>query len=349
MKYSKILQLSAGLILAFAGLYIFFGKTGEGEEAIIPSLIQEISNKSISALLLCAFLSIFVMWLRALRWHIILPKCEDGAHKNGLFPITTISFMINNILPARLGEAARVILLWKRNGFPVATSIGSLIVERILDVIVFASFFFIPVFLSPKLAAKLQNDIHPAAMLITIGIAVSIALLVGLLFLYVLKPQWFRKNIGKTGRFLPSKISAKGQSIGTQLESSLDWIFSKRKVIKITFLSYAVAFCYSIMLIVLASQWSAFGILEGMFGQAFASFGAAIPLTPGYVGTLHAALKTGLTLTGIDPTKAMAIAVVYHALPFVTVTAAGLFFLFSLNIKFKDITQKPVGVKSEEG
>ncbi|MCL2688613.1 MAG: flippase-like domain-containing protein [Chitinispirillia bacterium] len=345
----KILQLLAGLVLAVAGLYIFFGKSGEGEEAILSSLMRELSNTSISALALCAVLSIFVMWLRGLRWHIMLPKCEDGAHKKGLFRIVTIAFMINNILPARLGEAARVVLLWKRNGFPVATSIGSLVVERILDAIVYASFFFVPIFLSPALASRLQNDVHPAAMLFAVGAAVIVALTVGLLIFYVLKPQWFRKTVGKTGKFLPSKISGKGQNIGAQLESNLNWAFSKRKIIQIAFLSYAVAFCYSLMLIVLASQWGTFGIIESMFGQAFASFGAAIPLTPGYVGTLHAALKTGLTLTGIDPTKAMAMAVIYHALPFVTVTAAGLLFLFSFNIKFKDITQKPVGVKSEEG
>jgi len=347
MKYSKILQLAAGLILAAAGLYIFFGKSGEGEEAILPSLMRELSTKSFSALALCAVLSIFVMWLRAVRWQIILPKCEDGAHKNELFHITTISFMMNNILPARLGEAARVVLLWKRNGFPVATSIGSLIVERILDMIVYTSFFFIPVFLSPALAAKLQNDIHPAAMLITIGMAALVVLTIGFMFFYVLKPQWFRAAVGRAGKILPSKISGKGQSIGTQLESNLDWTFSKRKVIAVAFLSYAVAFCYSTMLIVLASQWGTFGILESMFSQSFASLGAAIPLAPGYVGTLHAALKMGLTLTGIDPSKAMAMAVVYHALPFIVITAAGLFFLFSLNIKFKDITQKPVGIKNE--
>ena len=347
MKYSKILQLSAGLVLAGAGLYIFFGKSGEGEDAILPSLMRELSNTSITAIALCAVLSILTLWLRSLRWHIMLPKCEDGAHKKGLFPIVTIAFMVNNILPARLGEAARVVLLWKRNGFSAATSIGSLILERMIDVMVFASFFFIPVFLSPALAAKLQSDVHPAAMLVAIGAAASVASVIGLLFFYVLNPQWFRKTVGKAGKFLPSKISGKGQSIGAQLESNLNWAFSKRKVIKVAFLSYGVAFCYSAMLLILASQWGTFGILESMFGQAFASFGAAIPLAPGFVGTLHAALKWGLTLTGIDENKAMAMAVIYHALPYVTITAAGLFFLFSLNIKFKDITQKPVEVKNE--
>lgn len=272
----------------------------------------------------------------------MLPENEAGAHKRGLFPIVTIAFMVNNILPARLGEAARVVLLWKRNGFPVATSIGSLILERLLDVMVYASFFFIPVFLSPQIAAKLQSEVHPAAMLVAAGAAAGFAAAAGLLFLYVLKPQWWRSAAGKFGGRLPSKISSKGASIGSQLQSNLDWAFSKRKVIKVTFLSYAVGFCYSAILFVLASQWKTFGILESMFGQAFASFGSAIPLAPGFVGTLHAALKMGLTLTGIDPGKAMAMAVLYHALPYVVTVAAGLFFLFSLNIKFKDITQKPV-------
>ena len=87
MKYSKVLQLGAGLVLAGAGLYIFFGKSGEGEDAILPSLVRELSNTSISAIALCAVLSILTLWLRSLRWHIMLPKCDGDAHKKGLLEL----------------------------------------------------------------------------------------------------------------------------------------------------------------------------------------------------------------------------------------------------------------------
>ncbi|MFW5813444.1 MAG: lysylphosphatidylglycerol synthase transmembrane domain-containing protein [Fibrobacterota bacterium] len=333
MKLSRILQFSGGLALAGAGLYVFF------DSLDMSSLVEKISKTSPFVLVVCAFLSVFTLWLRALRWHILLPSADKPAHKLGLFPIVTIAYMVNNILPARLGEAARVLLLWKRNGYTVATSVGSLALERVIDILVFSSFFFLPVLLSGNVRELLDGAKNgKILMLFAGGAALFFVVALVLLFIYSVLPRRFSSAAGRLNSLLPPKIQKFGCKIGSELISNLDWVFSKAKVVKVALLSYAVAFCYSLILIVLADDFGTFGVFESLFGQAFAAFGAAIPLTPGFVGTLHAALLQGLTFIGVDAGKAGAMVILYHALSYLPVTVLGLFFLFSMNVTIRDIT-----------
>ncbi|MFP4164412.1 MAG: lysylphosphatidylglycerol synthase transmembrane domain-containing protein [Chitinispirillaceae bacterium] len=340
MKISRILQFAGGLALAGAGLYVFF------DSLDLSSLAKKISDTSPWVIVVCSFLSIFTLWLRAIRWRIILPPAEGTAHKKGLFRLVTIAYMVNNILPARLGEAARVLLLWRRNGYTVAASIGSLVLERVIDMMVFSSFFFLPVLFSPILRSVLdQNPNRKIVIFLAVGSLLMCVVALGGLFIYSLIPQKFRSIAHTLSTYLPSKVQRFGQKIGSELVSNLDWVFSKRKIVKVVLLSYATAFCYSFILYFLAGDSAVFGVLESMFGQAFAAFGAAIPLTPGFVGTLHAALLQGLIFIGIDPGKAGAMVILYHALSYLTVTVAGLFFFFSMNVTISDITRADDQIK----
>ena len=336
----RILTAAAGLALAGAGLYVFF----RGDDTVFQTLLAEMSGTSAAAVAACLGLAVVSMWLRALRLSVMLPDATDGGalHKRGLFAVTTVSFMINNILPARLGEAARVLLLWKRNGFPVAMSIGVLLLERALDVIVYLAFLFVPVLFSPALAASLRG-INPAVMAVIWFAFAAFAALIALFTLYAFMPQFFRKAAWRTGALLPAKAQAAAQKIGAELESSLGWIFSARKAAAVSALTVATCSCYAAMLTILVAEWNSFGILESMLAQAFAAFGSAIPLAPGSVGTLHAVLLEGLKIIGIEAGRARAVVVLYHGLQYVVITLLGLLLLAGMGLKFRDITKSPDG------
>jgi uncharacterized membrane protein YbhN (UPF0104 family) len=113
------------------------------------------------------------------------------------------------------------------------------------------------------------------------------------------------------------------------------------------FLSIAIIACYPAMLILLLHD-PLFGILSGMFSAACAAIGAAIPLAPGYIGTLHAFLKLGLVKCGIETNTAAAATLVYHAIGFSAVTIAGLYYYLRLRISFKEIGKAKAELDKEE-
>jgi uncharacterized membrane protein YbhN (UPF0104 family) len=101
--------------------------------------------------------------------------------------------------------------------------------------------------------------------------------------------------------------------------------------------TYCIMICYALTIAMLARD-PAFTVLHGLFAQAFAAMGAAIPLAPGYVGTLHAVLLQGLLLCGLTREKAMVTAILYHAIPYCAVTLLGLYYFFKMRVSFKEIS-----------
>lgn len=319
MKKSTILQIGAGALITAGGLYIFF------KEVKLATLWQEVCRTPLSIIIVAALMSPISLFLRAVRLKLFLRSSNKTPVKD-LFPQTVIGFMANNIFPARLGEALRVFLLWKKSGFTLAESIGALVVERLIDTVFFMPFFFIPVFFSENL-----KSLYMYAYLLLAGFTAICVCGV----LYSRFPL-FVKKIGNwfTG-FLPEKLRKSVQKIGTEVISNLDWLFSIKKTSGVFLLSFVILFCYAIMMWLLGIDVQNFGALGGMFGVAFAAIGAAIPLAPGYVGTMHLLLLNGLGLAGVAADRAGAIAILYHAIGYVTVTSLGLYYFFSIKLSFR--------------
>ena len=85
------------------------------------------------------FLVLVSFFLRALRWQFILAS----SHKIGIwraFHPMMIGFMINCILPGRLGEFARPAILQKKDKVPFATGIATVAAERVFDVAALVTF-----------------------------------------------------------------------------------------------------------------------------------------------------------------------------------------------------------------
>jgi glycosyltransferase 2 family protein len=335
MKFSRPLQLAAGLALAAGGLYIFFHNVD------VARLRTELLSCKPHTIVICAVCSALTILIRALRWKVMLPDVEN-ANKRNLFPIVAIAFMLNNILPARLGEAARVVLLWKKNNYNPAQSIGSIVMERIFDSLAFAACFFIPVFL----LSSLRNAHIAGAMLfgknLTLGFVAllffaCVASVCIILFLYTKFPEKLMKIASTIIKLLPVSLGKKLESIGEDVFSNLEWIFSFKKIICVLGYTALMMLSYGFIMAIITAQ-SGFTIVHGIFANSFAAMGAAIPLAPGFVGTLHAVLLQGLLLCGLDREKAIAVTILYHAIPYCAVTALGLFYFFRMHLTFKELT-----------
>lgn len=329
MNKKTVLQVAGGIFLCAAGVYLFL------KNVQIQDLWNEILSIQIWVILFAVILNPLSLWLRSLRWRLILPDNSCKSRKT-LFPVVMIGFMINNILPARLGEAARAVLLWKRNGYTFTQSAGSLIVERILDTLVFLSFFFIPVFFRSDLKELLIYALIASGLFCGVLIAFII---------YSRYPDLILKKINGMIDLLPEKLHTGCRKIADELISNLEWLFSGRKAFSIGILSGLVVFCQMMVMLLLANGETAFGILGSMFGVAFAALGSVIPLSPGYIGTLHAVLLQGLNLLGMELEKAGAIAILYHAIGYFTVTVIGLYYFFCTRISIKELGKAKEKIK----
>src|SRR5215218_6832388 len=84
--------------------------------------------------------------VRAERWHQILELAKVHARRVDCYALTTVGYMGNNVLPARAGEALRVVLLAQRSNGSKRTLLGSVVAERLLDVIALLTIFIVTVY-----------------------------------------------------------------------------------------------------------------------------------------------------------------------------------------------------------
>jgi uncharacterized protein (TIRG00374 family) len=337
MKPMRILQVTLGLALGATGLFIFFRKVD------FHKLSSELLACNPWTVALCAALAILSLLLRSRRWNIMLPNNMQWS-KKGLFSIVAVAFMLNNILPARMGEVARVVLLWKKNGYNPAVSIGSLILERCIDLLAFMACFFVPVFALDSMQTSSMGAVSAGGFknitLLTFAWALCGIFVLSLiaLFLYARFPLQIRGVGNKLAALLPRSIRNKTAKMASEALLNLHWTASLRKTASVFFYTALIMLCYAGTIIALIHD-PRFGLFHGLFANAFAALGAAIPLAPGFVGTLHAVLLQGLLLCGISREKATAVTILYHAIGFITVTIIGLFFYFRMQVKVKDISE----------
>lgn len=322
--FSTIVKLILGVSIAALGLYFFL------KDVDVDRLFIELRSIRISALVVSCGFVFLTLILRSIRWKFILPD-TPGTSKKHLFSNISIGFMVNNILPARIGEAARAFILWRKNRFPAAVCIGTLILERMIDLIVFFIFFILPVLILPQCSsARLRLFAFVMCGIILFCIAC--------MFLYArFQALTVRAGVWLLKR-LPERFRDKPARIGRELASTLEWLHSGKRICAVVCLSFLTLLCYPAMLIFLAGNSGfPFGVLEGMFSQAFAAFGAAIPLAPGYVGTMHAVMFQGLSILGMDGDHARALVIVYHAINYIPITILGLYFLFRADLSLGEI------------
>jgi len=83
-----------------------------------------------------AFLLVFSNVVRAARWKILLSPQKDIGNKQ-LFEATMMGYMGNNVLPFKLGEVLRAVVVAKRHDLKVSGVGASIVVERGLDMFSF--------------------------------------------------------------------------------------------------------------------------------------------------------------------------------------------------------------------
>lgn len=69
--------------------------------------------------------------LKTWRWRILL---EKQVLSSKLFAILTVGYLANNLLPARAGELVRIYLVGRKEKLGISKTLGSIVVEKILDI-----------------------------------------------------------------------------------------------------------------------------------------------------------------------------------------------------------------------
>ena len=271
------------------------------------------------------------LFVRSVRWGLLLPGRNLSPWL--LFRTLVIGFMVNDILPLRLGEVARIVLLARNASTPVGVSFASIIVERVLDGLALIALLALGMVLLGRSDWLLQ---------MTIASIFFCGLLVVLLWA-ALAPRLARGIAGVLTGPLPPRFR---DPLRRLVDGTLDGLRPIThpgiglSVIALSLLAWAIE---ATMYIVIMFGFNVPDPLAaGPFGAAVANLATLVPSSPGYVGTFDLALQRVLTdVFGAASDVATSATLVVHLTFIVPVVALGLFFLWKEDLPLAQLARRP--------
>ena len=252
--------------------------------------------------------------IRVARWRLMLRHLGSGIPFGSAAQVFLASFALNNVAPLRAGDALRVFAASRQTGLTPSRLAGTLIVERAMDLICLAAFFFAGLALvgggGVPVGAVYTGLIGTLALFAAVFVAPG-PILRGLARLSRL-PRVRRSGGIRRGLLLARRMLS---AIRRLMDPALVWSAGAATVL-------AWAFEGAVFLAVLGS--AAPSLFAPWFSMASGTLFTLLPGTPGHVGTFDFGAQWALVAEGAQRLEATAAVLVIHGVLWLPVTVAGL-------------------------
>jgi len=302
--------LGTGLSLAF--LWLAF------RDVHISRMVAILSQADRRFVALALTLVLASPLVRAARWKLLYYPHQDGLSHFKLAEVLLIGQMVNIVVPARLGELARVYFMGKTQSR--ARTLGTIAVEKWLDIMMLLLLLLlVPVFVS--LPPWFRDSRGSLA-------AFAFAFLGAALILSYGKDRLLTL-VESLSRLLPANWRARVQrAVGLAL-GSLDvlrspWVGLKLQGWSLLIWSLSILVNY----IVLLALGLPLPFAAALFLLAVLQVGVAVPSAPGKLGVFHYLCTLALAPFGVEKSAALSYAVLLYFVVFSPPLLLGALFLW---------------------
>lgn len=318
MGVRRSLIVAGGLAISAAALWVVVQTVNVAEAA---DILASADPRPVVAILGVVAVQALV---RAWRWSVLIPTHAD--HKPSplrMLPPMLTGYLGNTVLPARLGEPMRAVIAARRERIGATEALGSVLVERIIDIAMLAVVGFLaafavgaPAWVVQVLGVAVVVGAAGTLILVTVGLEplLGLAERIGL-------ARWprvrdvarrFIATLGGRGR-RGAVLMAAGLSIGAWvLDATSFWLAG---------ISVGADLPYAGAIIV----------------SAVSVMGTAVPSAPGFVGTFHLAAAATAGALGVPGAEALALAVVVHAVTLIPLAFGGAVSLVAMGASFGEV------------
>jgi len=275
------------------------------------------ANYWLSIPLLLCYTAFFV--LKAVRWRLIIKPMKVTDTKTLVAPMM-LGFFGNNILPAHLGDFIRMYLGARALGLRSAQILGTLVLERVFDVLAIVLLF--------EIALIFGGFALPAVSSVHVIIEIAGIVLLLLLLSYVLWTPVFLKVVGGVLFFVPRHWREAVLHQMALSATGLATIRSPRLLVPIV-LNSIVQWAIAGLAIYISLQAVGLDLplTAGILVLTATVFAVMLPAAPGFFGAIQLAFILTLKPYGVSEDMAFAASVYYHVLTYSAVTLFGFYLI----------------------
>jgi glycosyltransferase 2 family protein len=261
--------------------------------------------------LLLALLAYYATFpLRGYRWAFILGKVGTTVHLAAATEILFLSWFVNCLVPAKLGDLYRAYLLKANYGGSASRTVGTIFIERIADIIVIAGLALAAGYWSFRGRQRPEVD-----ALFIAGLVLAV-----LLVLFVVALRFFGHQLT---RFLPLRL----RELYARFHEGSTGALTARSLPTILILTAAIWLLEGgrVFFVIRALNLpdANLGISASVFVALAAALLTAIPLSPAGIGFVEAGIVGALLIYGVPHEPAVAVALTDRAISILTVIVLG--------------------------
>lgn len=265
--------------------------------------------------------ALFSHYLRAERWRLLIEHDKKELDRVTLFSGVMAGYLLNLVFP-RLGEVTRPVYVAKREGLSSSKLIGTIVLERTIDIAVMAFLMFVVsvyVITDPSLLSQIFGEetvqffqsgmkIEGVLWVLLFGLVAAGLAYLGWKFLEFLgkRFEFFEHWVGR----LKELLLLFWEGLASARKVKRWWLFILLTIliwIGYTFMSYIPFWMFDMQ--------ATFGLtfLDALVITVISAIGIAIP-SPGGVGTYHYFVKQSLLiLFAVPAVTGIAYATITHA------------------------------------
>jgi glycosyltransferase 2 family protein len=312
LSAKQAIQVLASFIVAILIFWYLY------KDIRMESLVNALQQASMSYIGLSVALSIFGYWMRAWRWRLLIKVGEQQVPSSMRIFWALMGGYLANLLIPRAGEVARCGYLNKTDRLPMGKLLGTVILERTVDLVSMVIVIFITFFAERAVFMQLLGDLVSLESLGE-GLAGSLPVLLGVLIVigflsYVVFAKYRESSfIKKLRHFLRDLM------VGLKSLNKVDSQFGFWASTAVIWIVYFLMMYFVALAIPSTANLTATAVLMVM---VMGSIGMIAPVQGG-IGTFHALVAFILMTYGLTEEDGKIFAVIVHTSQVLTIMVLG--------------------------
>lgn len=271
-KLRNILQTLFFTALGFAFIWWFWTKLETGEKTQIWDSLKQTNYLWF---ILAIAISLLSHYVRALRWRLMSETFSCKVSRTNSF-LAVMSGYLTNLAVPRLGEIVRCTMLKQSDNIPIEKSLGTIVTERIIDMILFALLLLTTIVIQKDLLfnyieKNFNLNIANLFQLFIIGVVV-LAIVMALFFAFKRKIQ-HNKTYNKTKDLIKGFL----EGIKSIFKLKNPWLFIFYSILIWALWIFGTFICFQCL-----NQTDILNPIQALVTTILGAFGPMI--TPGGIG-----------------------------------------------------------------
>ncbi len=301
----KIIKITLFVVL----IYFIF------RDVNLNELINTLENYSISLLTLNLLLTLLGDFFISYRFYILTDK---KCALKPAFEAFIISAFLNNILPAKLGELAKVMYLKKIYHFSMNNILAVVFIERIFDILMLATFSLF------VLTFYVENEIYKNIFYVVVIF----------IWIFLIAMKYKKDYFIFLVYLVPSRVI---KIFGKKIINNINKILSFSTTFKVLSLTFLVWVSFAIITLFFFYFVAKFNLsfTQMLIVFVVSAVGMALPLAPAGTGTYHAGVIISLGWFGVAKEEALISAIILHLIQIIPpiFISAYIFYKKELNLE----------------